>query len=190
MRNSKLLLSVILLACGAGCRAGDAENLNTWLHAGVIDWRASGTEAESGPYKEAGFEEMGFLVSPRPYGDFRLSVEFWIDDDTNSGILVRCTDPGSITLENCYEINIWDNHPNPDARTGAIVMQAKPAAHVETVGRWNTCVIEAIGGDVSAVFNGQPTAQLSGAALLSGHIALQHAGGGRVRFRNLKIEPL
>ena len=191
MRANRIVLIVgglLLVACAN--MGGRATDFRAWRATGDIPWRMQGTTAEAGPYKKAGFDEMGFLISPQSRRDFRLSVEFWIDADTNSGILIRCGDVERITPTSCYEINIWDEHPNPDARTGAIVMQAKPLAHVDTAGRWNTCVIEAVGGNVTATVDGVLTARLTGAKLRAGYIALQHAGGGVVRFRNLIIESL
>lgn len=179
---------LLLAACAN--MADRATDLHAWHAIGDIPWRTDGATAEAGPYKKAGFEEMGFLVSPGEHADFRLSVEFWVDADTNSGILIRCGDEQEITPATCYEINIWDEHPNPDARTGAIVTQAKPLAHVDTAGRWNTCVIEAVGGTVTATIDGVVTSKLTGAKLRAGYIALQHAGGGVVRFRDLSIQSL
>ena len=179
---------LVLGACAN--TAGRTTDFGGWNAIGEIPWHTDGGMAEAGPYKKAGFAEMGFLVSPDSYADFRMRVEFWVDADTNSGIMIRCADAEAITPTACYEINIWDAHPNPDARTGAIVMNAKPLAHVITAGRWNTCVIEAVDDTVTATFDGVLTAQLTDAKLRAGYVALQHAGGGVVRFRNLVIERL
>ena len=32
----------------------------------------------------------GFLVTKNSYTDFQLKVEFWVDDDANSGVFLRC----------------------------------------------------------------------------------------------------
>lgn len=180
--------SLMLAACAN--TAGRTTDFGGWHTVGDIPWRTDGGTAEAGPYKKAGFDEMGFLVSPATYADFRISVEFWVDAATNSGIMIRCVSAETITPTGCYEINIWDEHPSQDARTGAIVMYAKPLAHVDTTGRWNTCVIEAVDGTVTATFDGVLTSRLADAGLRNGYIALQHAGGGVVRFRNLVIEKL
>jgi hypothetical protein len=187
MRVVAVLAGVLALASCANT-VDRATDFGGWNAIGDIPWRTAGRTAEAGPYKKAGFAEMGFLVSPESYADFRISVEFRVDADTNSGILIRCASTETITPTACYEINIWDEHPNPDARTGAIVMQAKPLAHVDTVGRWNTCVIEAVGDTVTATIDGVVTSKLTDAKLRAGYIALQHAGGGVVRFRNLVLE--
>src|SRR5262245_52030339 len=39
----------------------------------------------------------GFLVTKSSYADFQLKVEFWVDDDANSGVFIRCENPQQIT---------------------------------------------------------------------------------------------
>ena len=51
----------------------------------------------------------GFLVTPVPYGDFQITLDFWVTDDANSGVFIRCEDPKTITAANAYEVNIYDN---------------------------------------------------------------------------------
>lgn len=155
---------------------------------GDIAWRHDADGFEAGPS-----DGTGFLVSNETFADFRLSVEFWIADDTNSGIFVRCPQASivaDITPLSCYEINIWDNHPNQSFRTGSIVTRVEPAVRVDSVGHWNTYVIEMRGSTLSVTLNDQQTALLVDDSLLSGYLALQYAKGGLLRFRKLKIEAL
>ena len=88
----------------------------------------------------------GFLVSTELFADFELNVEFKPDTEVNSGVLVRCHEPADITPTNCYEINIWDNHPNQDYRTGAIVIHSTPPfEQLDSADQWNTYQIVAVG---------------------------------------------
>ena len=54
----------------------------------------------------------GFLVTPCPYGDFQITLDFWVTDDANSGVFIRCEDPKTITAMNAYEVNIFDKRPD------------------------------------------------------------------------------
>jgi len=91
----------------------------------------------------------------------------------------------------CYELNIWDRHPQQEARTGAIVFVAMPPlARVETVGKWNTMEATARGGQLEVSVNGVITARLRDADPTPGFIALQHWGEGTVRFRAVELAPL
>ncbi|MEO0473827.1 MAG: DUF1080 domain-containing protein, partial [Bacteroidota bacterium] len=112
------------------------------------------------------------------------------DSVVNSGVFIRCNNGDSIDAVNCYEINIWDQHVNQDFRTGAIVMRQKPLAHVETIDKWNTYEIKAEGTHIEAWVNGEQTADYQTEEIHAGTIALQLFGEGRIRFRNLQLQPL
>jgi hypothetical protein len=160
-----------------------AVDLGTWQKVGNDAWRLTEQGAEAGPA-----DALGFLVSNDTYDDFTLSVEYWVEDDTNSGIFIRCSDAREINPDVCYEINIWDSHPNQESRTGSIVTFTKPLAHVDTLERWVRVDIEAAGSRIRASVDGQLTADLVDERSFSGVIALQYGGTGRLNFRNLTID--
>ena len=100
-----------------------------------------------------------------------------------------CFDPTNLRIDNCYEINIWDDHPNQQHRTGAIVQHASPPlVALDTVGQWNRYRISASPSRVSVWLNGTLTAQIDDPVLKDGYIALQSVNGV-VKFRRLKITP-
>jgi hypothetical protein len=174
-----VLISILVLT---GCGAKD-PNLNSWSHIGDAEWTSTTDITKS--TNQFG---SGFLVSTELYANFELTVEFRPDAAVNSGVLVRCQDPEDIALSNCYEINIWDRHPNQDYRTGAIVTHSiPPFVHLDSVGKWNRYRIIANGDKLRVWLNDKLTAKMSKAKLSSGYIALQSAGG-KIEFRNLSIK--
>ncbi len=62
----------------------DGTHLDHWHPIGDANWRLEDgvVVADKG---------SGFLVSKEAYADFQLRVEFWVDEDANSGIFIRCT---------------------------------------------------------------------------------------------------
>jgi len=131
----------------------------------------------------------GAIATHSDYRDFRLTLEFWVDSAVNSGVFIRCKVRDKIDPENCFEFNIWDEHPKQEARTGAVVIRfMPPLIHVNTTGKWNTFEIIADGGNLTGIVNGQITAELQNANPAGGVIALQHFGTGTVKFRNVQIE--
>lgn len=144
----------------------------------------------------------GFLVTRAAHGDFELRVEFWAETSTNSGIFIRATDPARITAANAYEVNIWDERPEPKYGTGAIVDIAAVDPMPKAGGRWNVFEITAKGDRLTVVLNGQKTVDgARDARHASGRIALQHGPGvrddkgvpndrGVVRFRKVEIRPI
>ena len=131
----------------------------------------------------------GFLVTKNSYADFQLKAEFWVDDDANSGIFIRCEDPKQITATNAYEVNIYDKRPDPTYATGAIVDVAKPIVALKAGGKWNTFEITAQGGHLVVLLNGTKTVDVQHTGHARGPIALQY-GAGTVKFRNVQVKPM
>tara|TARA_R110002110_G_scaffold91264_2_gene237458 strand:- start:79986 stop:80549 length:564 start_codon:yes stop_codon:yes gene_type:complete len=180
-----LLASMLLAGCMSTTPLFNGENLQGWWTTGDAQWQAG-----NGQIVARG-DGDGYIASDSSYGDFLLSLEFWVDATTNSGVYIRCRDRARIHPETCYEINIWDDHPQPDARTGSIVFKVMPPlAQVLTVGRWNRYEIVARGARIEARVNGVLTAVLEDADERAGFIALQHAETGTVKFRNIQLTPL
>lgn len=181
---SMRLLTLISILVLAGCVAS-VPNLDSWSQTGDANWIST-----AGITKSTNQSGTGFLVSTKQYDDFELTVEFKPDATVNSGVLVRCQEPEDIALSNCYEINIWDQHPNQDYRTGAIVIHSiPPFVHLNSVGKWNQYRIIARGDKLSVWLNEELTAGMTTAEFSRGHIALQSAGG-KVQFRNLSIKTI
>jgi hypothetical protein len=67
----------------------DGKNLDNWSPIGTATWKLEdgALVADNG---------NGFMVSKNDYKDFQLRVEFWIEDKTNSGVFIRCTDPNKV----------------------------------------------------------------------------------------------
>jgi hypothetical protein len=160
----------------------DGTSLKGWNVVGDANWEVvdGAVQANRG---------AGFLVSPVSYGDFQVTVEFWVDDDANSGVFIRCSDPKMITAMNAYEVNIFDKRPDPAYRTGAIVNVAKPASMINAGGRWNTFDITAQGPKMTVTLNGVRTVDVENRDHARGPIALQY-GAGIVKFRSVRIRTL
>jgi hypothetical protein len=160
----------------------DGSNLDSWSAVGKANWRVENglLQADKG---------NGHLVSKNSYGDFQVRAEFWVDDDANSGIFIRCADPQKPGSSTCYEVNIYDKRPEPSYGTGAIVNVAKVSPMPKAGGRWNTMEITAKGPHLLVVLNGTRTADAQDSKHARGPLSLQY-GAGVVKFRKLEIKPL
>ena len=173
---------------GAGQAGGgwttlfDGSSLDGWNVLGDANWTLEddAVRADSG---------RGFLVTPRSYGDFELTLEFWVDEPANSGIFVRCADGQSVRDDNSYEVNIFDTRPDQTYRTGGVVHFAAPTSVINTAGRWNSYEIRAEGTRLTVRLNGTQTVDMNDSTYASGPIALQY-GAGVVKFRNVRIREL
>lgn len=160
----------------------DGSTLDGWNMIGDATWTLVDGAVE-------GDGEAGFLVTAESFSDFQLTFEFWIGEDSNSGVFIRCLDPEQVGIDTSYEVNIADTIENPDFRSGAIVRVMAPSQTVKTAGKWNTYDITASGDKLTVILNGITTADAEDGQFSSGVIALQHRTG-LVKFRNVRVRRL
>jgi len=160
----------------------DGTSLKGWDVVGNANWSVAdgAVQASMG---------TGFLVTPQSYTDFQITADFWVTDDANSGVFIRCSDPKTINAMNAYEVNIFDKRPDQAYRTGAIVDVAKPLTMVNTGGKWNTIDITARGPRMTVLINGQKMVDVQDNKHGRGPIALQY-GAGTVKFKNVRLKTL
>ena len=164
----------------------DGKNLGDWNMVGESNWRVDdgAIVADKVTSKVA-----AHLVSKSKYKDFMVYVEFWASDDANSGIFLRCQDPGTITDRTCYEANIFDQRKDPTYGTGGIVNFSEVNPMPKAGGKWNTYEITAKGRMITVMLNGKKTAELHNGLFAEGYLTLQH-GAGVMKFRKVAIKPL
>lgn len=202
-RLSSLGLALLAFALAvAGCSmmpGGDSgwttlidgtKGLENWNQIGEANWRA----ADGAIVADRG--KGGYLVSKNSYKDFQIRAEFWADTTTNSGIFIRAQDPNKVGADNAYEVNIYDQRPDPSYGTGGIVNVAKVEPMPKAGGKWNTYEITAKGSQLTVVLNGVKTAEAQDSKHASGPFALQFgngpkdAPGGVIKWRKVQIKPL
>lgn len=164
----------------------DGKDLDQWYIIGDGDWKLENGLVMAD--RKIG-KDNGYLVTKKKYSNFQLKVEFWVSSNANSGIFIRCKDGKSISDSKCYEINIYDQRPDPYFGTGAIVKFAGIDPMPKAGGKWNTYEITADGPDLTVVLNGVKTVELKSKKYKSGPIALQY-GKGVVKFRKVEIREL
>ena len=164
----------------------DNTKMGEWDKVGESNWRFEDGAIVAD--KRSG-EAAAHLVSKTPYKNFEIYVEFWASDDANSGIFIRCANPKQITDRSCYEVNIFDQRPDPTYGTGGIVHFAEVNPMPKAGGKWNTFEITAKGRQITVKLNGQKTVELHNGLFVEGPFTLQH-GSGVIKFRKVAIKPL
>ena len=167
----------------------DGKNLDQWQGDGtatfVIEDGSVIAKDKKDPKAVA-----AYLVSKESFKDFEIRAEFWVSDDANSGVFIRNTDPKNISSKTGYEVNIFDQRPDPSMGTGGIVPFAKTLVPIKAGGKWNVYEIKAQGPKFWATLNGTKTVDgAENADHKEGPIALQF-GVGTVKFRKVQIKPL
>ena len=195
------LLVVALTVFGCATSSSDPRwitlidgntGLENWDRVGDANWRAEGGAIVA----DKGTGNANYLVSKNSYKDFEIYAEFWADHTTNSGIYIRASDPKKISATSAYEVNIYDQRPDPSYGTGAIVNFAIVNPMPKAGGKWNTFEIYAKGPQLTVKLNGAVTVHIQDSKFASGPFALQFgsgpkdAPGGAIKWRKVQIRPL
>ena len=184
--------TALLIGCGTmGNPSGwttliDGEKgMDNFTRVGDANWTATDGAVQA----TQGGKDPAYLLSKQSYTNFEMRVEFWASDDANSGVFMRCQDRSTITDENCYEANIFDQRPDPTYGTGAIVKVAPVSPMPKAGGKWNTYEITVRGSQLILVLNGVKTIDVQNSKLASGPFALQW-GRGTIKFRKVQIRAI
>ncbi len=172
----------------------NGENLDGWIVHGTEKWYVENSEliCESGPDKA-----YGYLSTDKNYDDFILTLDFKQEADGNSGVFFRSTFEGT-------KVTGWQVEVAPPGKhTGGIYESygrgwlIQPEVEKDKalkMGDWNTMKIQVFGNTVKTWLNGEEMITLNDEKIGQGKgaIALQiHDGGGiKVRWKNIKIQPL
>ncbi|HEY1847552.1 MAG TPA: DUF1080 domain-containing protein [Opitutaceae bacterium] len=230
MKTFPAALLVLALALPAAAQAGAPNTLGGAERA--AGWRLlfdgstlSGWRSLSGPEPGAGWTvrdgaivrtgKSGDLLTNDQYGDFELSIEWKVADETNSGILYRVSTSEKQTYYTGPEYQILDNvrggdRVNPKHRAAALYdLVAPPADYTRPVGEWNQTRILVRGWKIEHWLNGHKVVDVDLAsaagrdlvrhskfnampnfiAFARGHIALQDHDG-EVSYRSIALRDL
>ena len=167
------------------------SGMDNWSVSGrAANWRAEGGAIQADKFNSDG-KIASVLVSKRSFKDMELRVEFWAADETNSGVYIRAPKPETVnTASGAYEVQIWDQNPNPKFSTGSLVNVAAVQPIYKAGGRWNTFEIYAKGAVITVKLNGVITASIMDAKNTeAGRLGLQF-NGGPIKFRKLVVREL
>lgn len=165
-------------------RLFDGQSLLGWKSTSNANWKVENSEivATEG--------DAGFLMTEVRFSDYEIELEFFAEDNTNSGVFLRTSDNPEDPAKDCYELNIAPtDNPFP---TGSLVARAKVSEQVdEPVGQeWHSLHALVDQGHIQCWVNGQQSVDYNDTTGLSaGKIGLQFREG-KIRFRNIRIRPI
>jgi hypothetical protein len=179
----------------------DGKTLNGWTVIGGVKWTvvdgAMVAEPAKQPITPTGDSKQtwpqGFLRSVDSFRDFELTAEFWSEEDSNSGLFIRCSKPANPnSLGSGYEINISD--PHATTPTGGIVGVHSPLPYrVKSAGKWSRFDVLAEGTHLVVKVNGETLTDANDDKFREGALGLQAGGptgSGPIKFRNIRIRQL
>jgi len=146
-------------------------------------------------------ESNGFLCTKNTYGNFVLELEFLVDEEMNSGIMIRALSRKDYQNGRVhgYQVEIdpssraWSGGVYDEARRGWLydLRHNEAGRNAFKADEWNRLHIEAIGPSIRTWLNGVPCANLLDTMTAEGFIGLQvhsnRTGGAQVRWRTIRI---
>ena len=134
-----------------------------------------------------------WLHTRKAYGDFRLELQYTVNERGNSGIFFRSALEKNPAFTG-YEVQIYDAPGQPPSKTGptSIYDTVAPTKNlVRPAGQWNTVTILARGPKIVVEMNGEQVMATELTRSRRGHIGLQnHDDRSVVKFRNLRLREL
>jgi sugar phosphate isomerase/epimerase len=139
-------------------------------------------------------EETGsWLHTKKEYSDFRLELQYTVNERGNSGIMLRSALEKNPAFTG-YEMQIYDAPGRPPSAKGpgALYDLVAPTKNlVRSAGEWNTVTIIAKGASIRIEMNGEAVLETEQTRSMRGHIGLQnHDDKAIVKFRNIRLEKL
>lgn len=161
----------------------DGQTLDGWTNRGTAEWHV-----EDGTITVTPETGGGHLATDRTFGDFRLRLEFYVDEQSNSGVYVRAPADEAATVENSYEVQIFD--AGPQWQTGELIQVQESDEMPHTVNRWNELDITAVGFHFTVDLNGRRTVDADAEPRLESGVIILAPPRGEIRFRNVRIQEL
>lgn len=165
-------------------RLFDGHTMMGWTDAGKANWRVE----EGALVADKG--ENGLLCTTVPFQNYELQVEFWAEENTNSGVFLRTPGKPTDPAKDCLELNIAPvSNPFP---TGSFVYRQKVAEQIEAPksGEWHRFQVLLEGSKAKVWLDGQECLNYTDTTnLKKGLIGLQFREG-KVAFRNIKLRPI
>jgi hypothetical protein len=204
MRLFLLLLAASSLAqpsARGATRLFNGKDLAGWDTVGAGIWKVMSDGTLLGQFdpkyeqKEKTWNaQQSWAVTKDEFDNFRLSLEFWVPQGTNSGVAIRDAShargdkPPSMTA---YEIQVihW---PGYEWTTGSIFRFQHNKKEAFKPYDWNRMQIEARGSLIRVSVNGETVCELDDTThLKKGAIGLQlHDKTALVMYKNIELELL
>jgi hypothetical protein len=164
----------------------DGQSLFGWVsNEPAVNWQVQDgcITSDSGP--------KGLLLTSVPFSDFELRGSFEMEAGGNSGVFLRTLFQPVTVDQDCYELNMVDEHP-AGYLTGSFVGRQQAVAPLPGSGGWKTFRVLAQGRHFEVYINDELVLDYTDETESfrpSGLIGLQR-NAGRVAFRDLRLKPL
>ena len=134
-----------------------------------------------------------WLSTKEQYSDFRLELQYNINQNGNSGVFFRSSHEKNPAFTG-YEMQVHDSPGRPPSKGGPgslYDLVAPEKNNIRPAGEWNTVTIVARGPVIRVEINGEKVLQTEQTRSMKGYIGLQnHDDKSVVRFKNIRLQEL
>jgi len=134
-----------------------------------------------------------WLSTEKQYGDFRLELQFTVNQEGNSGVFIRSSHQKNPTFTG-YEVQIHDAPGTPPSKggPGSLYDVLAPERNlIRHAGEWNSLTVLAQGPKIRVEMNGEKILETEQNRSMRGYIGLQnHDNKSECRFKNIRLEAL
>jgi hypothetical protein len=134
-----------------------------------------------------------WLSTEKQYSNFRLELQFAINQGGNSGVFFRSSHKKNPAFTG-YEMQIHDSHGRPPSKggPGSLYAVAAPEKNlIRPAGQWNSATITAQGNKIRVEMNGEKILETEQSRSSRGYVGLQnHDDKSVIRFKNIRLEEL
>ena len=186
----------MLLATGCSQSLFNGRDLTGWAELGSTgSWAAQDGVLKCNGQKDG----YAWLSTDKKYSDFKLTLEWRVPKDGNSGIFMRAPDREGRTSMKGFEIQIKDDAADEDlSDVSGAVFSRIPAGgkYAKPVGEWNRYKITMEGRKLTIELNGRIVSETDIDTIDSmksipneGYIGLQNHGQ-EVEYKDIRIQEL
>ena len=166
----------ILTKSGSSFPMFNSSDLSAWLKSGNANWHVNGLEVVANQGK-------GMLISKFGVPDLQLDFDYWMGENTQATIFIRCINTSAIAPDTAYEVRL-SNSLQLSGGAGSIINLLKMNPSM-VANQWNHIQVSAIGAQISVTLNGV-TGTVVDSRFAAGPIALNYQGGD-LRLKNFNF---
>ncbi len=134
-----------------------------------------------------------WLSTEKQYRDFRLELQFTVNQGGNSGVFIRSSHQKNPAFTG-FEVQIYDAPGTPPSKTGpgSLYEVVAPEKNlIRPAGQWNSLTVLAEGPKIRVEMNGEKILETEQKRSLKGYIGLQnHDTKSECRFKNVRLEEI
>jgi len=166
----------ILTKIGSSFPMFNGADLSAWLPTGNASWQISNNEIIVN-------QGSGMLISKLAAPDYQIDFDYWVADNSQASIFVRCSNQNLISTQTAYEILLISRVNNLGAGS---IMSPKPVVPTKVANQWNHIQISAIGSQLVVTLNGASNQVVDTRFNAGGPVAINFQAG-ELRLKNFNI---